>query len=121
MCAVTRLFFVMVSKSMFSVMIFPKQNTAISMLFCSSICQEFYQSNFASHLCNKIHLASTREKISVELPPPAHHLLPLTGDQQLVEERAVGEGVGDAIKAIVLECWLRCREEKLICKHRNES
>ena len=68
------------------------------------------QSDSASHLWHNFVLASGWEKISVELPPPAHHLLPLTGDQQLVEERAVGER-----EATILERWLRCRES---LKHR---
>ena len=103
-----------------SVMIFPKQNTASSMLSCWSMCQEFYlkpalQSSSASHLWNSppywvlVH-ASAWEKIPVELSPPAHHLLPLTGDQQLVEERAVGER-----EDTMIERWLRCRER---LKHR---
>ena len=69
-------------------------------------------------------LASACKKISAELPPLAHHLLPLTGDQQPVEERAVGERVGRmALNQYchVLEQWLRCRKEQLICEHKNET
>ena len=88
-----------------------KLNIASSLFFVPICAKGFklkpaLQSDSASHLWHNFVLASGWEKISVELPPPAHHLLPLTGDQQLVEERAVG--AGPAI--IMRERWLRCRE-----------
>ena len=97
-------------------MIFQKSNIASSLFFVPIREKNFnlkpaVQSDSASHLCNTIWiLASGWEKIPVELSAPAHHLLPLTGDQQLVEERAVGPG-----EAIMLERWLRCRERLKLC------
>ena len=93
-------------------MIFQKSNIASSLFSVpirekNSNLKPALQSDSASHLCNTIWiLASGWEKIPVELSTPAYHLLPLIGDQQLVEERAVGPG-----EAIMLERWLRCREE----------
>ena len=81
------------------------------------MCQEFCQSDSASHLWNISTLASAWEKVSVELPPPGGHLLPLTGDQQLVEERAVGERAQSQV-IFMLERCLRRRERQsihLIC------
>ena len=106
---------------------------ACFMLICFSQCQEYFPSPawcFASHLWNSPPwglefacrsfwvpvLTSEWEEISAELSPPAHHLVLLTSDQQLVEERAVGER-----ESTMLECWLYCREEKLICKQKNEA
>ena len=86
--------------------------TSLALCFLVPVCSKNFnlkpalQSDSVTHLRTTVLVfASAWEKISVELPPPAHHLLPLTGDQQLVEERAVGEG-----EATSHERCLQCRE-----------
>ena len=56
--------------------------------------------------------ASVFEEIFVEPCLHPHHLLPLAGDQHLVEEQAVGEGGA----TIELKVGLWCREEQLVWK-----